>query len=127
LLYYETYNLKGIRVAQKSNPLKLNKLQARTLVLAQVIARDPDSSRTNPETGTVTLTRVPHAHGDHVHVGAFTVHARDASGFSNPAVWVALARKGLVVSPDMHSITLTPEGVAYDTGLGDQFLNASDH
>ena len=96
-------------MTSKPNPLKLNKLQARTLVLAQVIARDPNS------------------HGDHVHVGAFTVHARDASGFSNPAVWVALARKGLVVSPDMHTITLTPEGFAYNTGLGDQFLNESDH
>ncbi|MDF1747968.1 MAG: hypothetical protein P1V34_03740 [Alphaproteobacteria bacterium] len=114
-------------MAQKTNPLKLNKLQARTLVLAQVIARDPNSSRTDDATGNVTLTRIPHAHGDHVHVGAFTVHARDASGFSNPAVWVALVRKGLVVSPDMHAITLTPEGVAYDTGLGDQFMSESDH
>ena len=114
-------------MTSKPNPLKLNKLQARTLVLAQVIARDPNSSRSDEATGNVTLTRIPHAHGDHVHVGAFTVHTRDASGFSNPAVWVALARKGLVVSPDMHTITLTPEGFAYNTGLGDQFLNESDH
>ncbi len=111
----------------RPNPLKLNKLQARTLVLAQVIARDPQSASTDPATGEVTLHRVPHAHGDHVHVGAFTVHARDASGFANPAVWVALARKGLVKSPDPHAIVLTAEGVAYDTGLGDQFLSHSDH
>lgn len=114
-------------MAGRPNPLKLNKLQARTLVLAQVIARDPDSSMTNPANGEVTLMRIPHAHGDHVHVGAFVVSARDASGFSNPAVWVALARKGLVKSPDMASITLTAEGLSYDTGLGEQFLSASDH
>ena len=28
-------------------------------------------------------------------IGRFTVSTRDASGLSNPAVWVALARKGL--------------------------------
>ncbi|WP_421877675.1 hypothetical protein [Pacificispira sp.] len=112
---------------QKPNPLKLNKLQARTLALAQVIARQPDGGIADPATGDIRLARIPHAHGDHVHVGPFVVSARDASGFSNPAVWVALARKGLVRSPQLHDIALTPEGQAYDTGLGKQFLEESDH
>lgn len=111
----------------KANPLKLNKLQARTLVLAQVIARQPDGAVDDPDTGDRRLTKIPHAHGDHVHVGPFVVSARDASGFSNPSVWVALARKGLVRSPDIREIALTPEGQAYDTGLGDRFLEESDH
>lgn len=112
---------------QKPNPLKLNKLQARTLVLAQVIARQPDGGIADPATGDIRLAKIPHAHGDHVHVGPFVVSARDASGFANPSVWAALARKGLVRSPNIHAIALTPEGQAYDTGFGDKFLEESDH
>lgn len=114
-------------MTKKINPLKLNKLQARTLVLAQVIARQPDGAIRDAETGDVILTRIPHSHGDHVHVGPFVVSARDASGFSNPAVWTALARKGLVREADPRRIALTPDGQSYDTGLGDRFLNESDH
>lgn len=108
-------------------PLKLNKLQQRTLALAQVIAKEPGAHAADAETGHVTLLQIPHAHGDHVHVGPFVVSARDASGFSNPAVWMALARKGLVASDSVPPIVLTSEGVAYDTGLGDRFLQTSDH
>lgn len=111
----------------KPNPLKLNKLQARTLVLAQVIAREEDGAIRDAATGDAVLTKIPHAHGDHVHVGRFMVSARDASGFSNPAVWVALARKGLVRTADPRRIALTPAGQSYDTGLGDRFLSESDH
>ncbi len=114
-------------MALKKNPLKLNKLQLRTLTLAQVLARDSDCSLHDEATGEVTLTRIPHAHGDHVHVSKFTVHARDASGFANPSVWVALARKGLVKSDALNPPVLTAEGVTYETGLGDQFLEESDH
>ncbi|WP_120498923.1 hypothetical protein [Kiloniella sp. EL199] len=109
----------------KKNPLKLNKLQLRTLVLAQVIGRDKRQAVHHPNRD-VTLSQLPHTHGDHVHVGEFVVSAKDASGFNNPAVWVALARKGLV-REDGQTITLTAEGVAYETGLGDKFLEKSDH
>ena len=111
----------------KKNPLKLNKLQLRTLALAQVVARDPDSSERDEATGDVHLTRVPHAHGDHVHVGAFVVSARDASGFSNPAVWVALHRKGLARMEGAGGLTLTAAGIDYDTGLGAHCAEPSDH
>ncbi len=112
---------------KKKNPMKLNKLQLRTLVLAQVLARDPETTRADEATGEVTLLRLPHAHGNHVHVGEFTVAARDASGFSNPAVWVALERRGLGRADDVLTVTLTKEGLEYDTGLGERFLKPSDH
>ena len=111
----------------KRNPLKLNKLQLRTLALAQVLARDPKTANTHEGTGDVELLSIPRAHGDHVHVGRFVVSAREASGFSNPAVWTALKRKGLAKDDNPLTLTLTAEGVAYDTGLGDRFLAESDH
>lgn len=111
----------------KKNPLKLNALQLRTLALAQVVAAEPGMATRNAATGAVVLDQVPHPHGDHVHVGRFTVSARDASGFANPAVWVALARKGLAKTDDMGTIILTAEGVAYDTGLMEKFAAPSDH
>ncbi|MGE4220476.1 MAG: hypothetical protein AB7G39_13595 [Alphaproteobacteria bacterium] len=111
----------------KTNPLKLNALQLRTLALAQIVASDPQSARKDDASGDVTLLRIPHAHGDHVHVGPYVVSARDASGFGNPAVWVALARKGLVRDAGPGGIVLSAEGVAYETGLGKNFAAASDH
>lgn len=111
----------------KKNPLKLNKLQLRTLALAQLLARDPAAARPDAATGAVTLLGLPHAHGDHLHIGGFTVSTRDASGLTNPAVWLALARKGLVRPEGPVAITLTPEALAYDTGHGERFLAPSDH
>ncbi len=111
----------------KKNPLKLNKLQLRTLTLAQLLAQDPDLARRDEATGAVTLLQIPHAHGDHLHIGQFTVSTREASGWSNPAVWFALVRKGLARIDGPIAITLTAEGVSYDTGLGDRFLVPSDH
>lgn len=111
----------------KKNPLKLNKLQLRTLVLAQVIAKDENSGSIDAETGEGKVLRIPHSHGDHAHIGKFVVSGRDTSGFENPSVWVALERKGLVKPGYPASITLTREGMAYDTGLGDHFLEESDH
>ena len=112
----------------KKNPLKLNKLQLRSLALAQVLAADPGLSSRDEETGDVRVLQMPHAHGDHVHIGGFTVSARDASGLTNPAVWVALERKGLARSGDpMAAVTLTAFGVEYDTGLGDKFITPTDH
>lgn len=112
---------------QRKNPLKLNNLQLRTLVLAQIIAKDPNSGSIDEATGDATLLRIPHAHGDHVHVGKFVVAARDASGFANPAVWVALDRKGLAREGYPASIVLTREGMEYDTGLSENFVEESDH
>jgi len=112
-------------VANKKNPLKLNKLQLRTLALAQVLARDEGSAEAMGDE--VTIRHLPHAHGDHVHIGSFTVSARDASGFANPAVWLALTRKGMVRDAGQAGVTLTAEGLAYDTGLADQFAVPSDH
>lgn len=114
-------------MAPQKNPLKLNKLQLRTLALAQVLARDPRTGKVDEASGDVELLSIPHPHGDHVHVGKFVVSAREASGFSNPSVWTALIRKGLVRGEDPLTVTLTAEGVAYDTGLGDRFLSESDH
>ncbi|MEQ8707367.1 MAG: hypothetical protein RIC36_00140 [Rhodospirillales bacterium] len=111
----------------RKNPLKLNKLQLRTLALAQVLAGQESLAVRDAGSGDVRINRLPHAHGDHVHIGSFVVSSRDASGFSNPAVWVALERKGLSRDYSPLGVTLTAEGTAYDTGLGDQFLASSDH
>lgn len=100
----------------KKNPAKLNPLQLRTLALLQELARHPETS-TREDGGNVRITHLPHAHGDHMHVGELVVSSRDASGFSNPAVWAALERKGLAKVDFPHEIALTPEGVGYDTGL----------
>ena len=55
------------------------------------------------------------------------VSAREASGFANPSVWVALERKGLAHGFSPLGVTLTPAAIEYDTGLGGQFLAESDH
>ena len=112
-------------MAIRKNPLKLNKLQLRTLALAQVLAADQGT--VDVKNGEITLLHLPRPHGDHVHIGSFSVSARDASGFDNPAVWTALIRKGLVRGDSSPGITLTAEGLAYDTGLSDRFAAASDH
>ena len=111
----------------KKNPLKLNKLQLRTLALAQILAELPDITRVDDETGDITLLQLPHAHGDHMHIGEFVVSARDAIGLTNPAVWKALERKDLACNATHLTIPLTPLGQAYETGLGDRFLSPSSH
>ena len=111
----------------KKNPLKLNKLQLRTLLLMQELARHPQTATTDAATGEATLTALPRPHGNHVHIGDFVVAASDISGFSNEAVWRALERKGLARSGFPNAITLTAAGVGYDTGLRDQLAHPSDH
>lgn len=112
---------------KKINPLKLNALQSRTLMLLQELARHPQTSSRNELTGEVDITQLPHAHGDHLHVGSFVVSSRDASGFTNPAVWAALDRKGLISADFPLRLTLTKPGLDYDTGLGEKFMHESDH
>lgn len=103
----------------RRNPLALNPLQLRTLALLQALAAGlaPDAE------GNVRVDRFPPAHGDHFHLGDAVVAARDATGLANPAVWVALERKGLIRSQFPHAALLTPAGRAYDTGLAERILH----
>ena len=111
----------------KINPLKLNPLQAKTLTLLQELARYPELSTTNVETGEVFIANLPKPHGNHFHIGSRVALAADATGFSNQAVWVALERKGLIKSTFPFALTLTQEGQSYETGLADKILHGSDH
>jgi hypothetical protein len=111
----------------KHNPLKLNSLQLRTLVLLQELARHPELSSLNRATGEVVLSQIPKPHGDHFHVGAKVVNTRDATGLTNQAVWLALERKGLTRGAHPGVPALTKAGVAYDTGVAAQILQGADH
>ena len=106
----------------QANPAKLNPLQLKTLTLLQVIAKIPDASSATPD-GDIAITAFPHAHGDHFHLGDATVMGRDATGLENENVWNALARKGLIKAAWPDQIALTPEGVAYETGIADEILH----
>ena len=106
----------------KINPAKLNPLQLKTLTLLQAIAQLPDASKPTPQ-GDTEITAFPHAHGDHFHLGDAVVARQDATGLSNPAVWTALERKGLIRSHFPEAAVLSPAGLAYDTGLGETILH----
>ncbi len=108
------------------NPAKLNPLQLRTLTLLQGIAKIPGASALTPD-GDTAITQFPHAHGDHFHLGEATVMTRDASGLENENVWNALGRKGLIKAVWPNQIALTPQGLAYDTGIADQILHKGVH
>jgi len=109
----------------KKNPLCLNPLQLKTLTLLQELARLPEYVRPAEDTGVVV--RPPDPHGDHFHLGDAVVATRDASGFRNPAVWVALERKGLIRSMYPHGAVVTPLGLDYETGLRETILHKSGH
>src|SRR5580698_4565863 len=111
----------------KTNPLKLNPLQLRTLTILQALARDPAAAKSGPGPGEATIERFPEAHGGHFHVGTAAVSAKDASGLYIDKVWHALERKGLARADWPHNITLTAAGLDYDTGLSEQILGASPH
>lgn len=111
----------------KANPLKLNSLQLRTLAILQEVARDPAHALPPDAAGNIAITNLPHAHGDHIHVGRFVVAGRDASGLGNEAVWLALNRKGLARAAFPQVIALTPAGLAYETGVRDEVLRGSGH
>jgi hypothetical protein len=110
----------------KRNPLNLNPLQLKTLTLLQEIARLPEYSRPGSEPGSIAV-RLPYPHGDHFHLGRAVVATRDATGLRNPAVWVALERKGLISTMDRDGPVVTPLGLAYETGFRDKILHASAH
>ncbi len=111
----------------KSNPLRLNPLQLKTLVLLQEIARHPGFASPAAEGGDIVIRSLPHAHGDHFHIGDAVVSGKDATGLHNRAVWLALARKGLVREGQEGGLGLTAEGQGYDTGIADQVLHRADH
>lgn len=111
----------------KKNPLRLNLLQLKTLTILQELARYPETSTANAETGDVLLTNLPRPHGNHFHVGDAIVMAREATGLDNEAVWKALERKGLARSTYPLGIILTKEGIGYDTDLEKAILHRTDH
>jgi hypothetical protein len=114
-------------MVSKKNPLKLNPLQLRTLLVLQILTRVRGAASAGPGSGEVTITRFPAAHGDHFHLGEFLVSGRDASGLYNQAVWHALDRKGLARSDWPTSITLTAEGMGYDTEAAGEILQRATH
>jgi hypothetical protein len=114
-------------MAPKRNPLKLNKLQLKTLTLLQAIAQQPDMATPDPSSGAVTISGLPHAHGNHFHLGPYLVDGKDATGLRNEAVFAALTRKNLTGGFFPQYITLTGEGVAYETNMADQILRTADH
>lgn len=109
-------------MAPRNNPLKLNPLQLRTLVLFQELARFRDTAAAGPGPGEITIQAFPNPHGDHFHMGDALVMGKDATGLQNEAVWNALSRKGLARSEWPRAIVLTEEGLAYETGLRDEIL-----
>lgn len=110
-----------------TNPLKLNPLQLKTLALLQALAKEPAFADPPDSDGTVRIRALPHAHGDHFHIGRAVVLARDATGLSNPNVFNVLARKGLLLPGPAGEPVLTPAGLAYETGVAEQILHASPH
>ena len=114
-------------MAPVKNPLGLNHLQLKTLTLLQALA-EADPGPIDEASGEMVLDQLPHAHGDHFHVGHHVVGARDATGLANRAVWVALERKGLARALAFpHAIALTKAGRDYDTGQGDAILHGHGH
>ncbi len=104
------------------NPLRLNPLQLKTLALLQELAKAPDAARKEAD-GSVTVFGFPQPHGDHFHIGRHIVLRRDANGLFLEAPWTALARKGLAVTQFPVAITLTPEALAYETGVREKILH----
>jgi hypothetical protein len=107
----------------KKNPLSLNPLQLKTLALLQAMARLEDYSKPGESEGERVITSLPHAHGDHFHLGDAVVAAGDATGLNNPAVWAILERKGLVKTDFPKSATITAAGLAYEIELAEQILH----
>lgn len=114
-------------MTRRPNPLRLNALQLKTLAILQELARDGSAAGPADEDGSVAIHELPHPHGDHFHVGETVVMSRDATGLSNPSVYGALARKGLMLGGPAGMVVLTGKGVAYETGIADAILHRPDH
>ena len=111
----------------RPNPKKLNALQLKTLAILQAIARQPAFAGPPGPDGTVSIHTRPYRHGDHLHVGAAVIAARDATGLDNPNVINALARKGLLHHGPAGLPSLTAEGREYPTGIDAAVVHAADH
>ncbi|CAO3421323.1 hypothetical protein [Azospirillum argentinense] len=109
----------------KKNPANLNPLQLKTLTLLQELAR-LEQKPVEGEEGAFQVTNLPHAHGNHFHLGRAVVASRDATGLTNEAVWTILERKGMLRRDAGYGV-VTAEGMAYETGLRDSILHRSDH
>ncbi len=107
--------------------VKLNALQSKTLVLLQVMAKDDRMSAPGSIEGSRLIVSLPHAHGNHMHVGQFVVASKDATGLQNLSVWKALMRKGFVGENWPSEMLITQEGLEFSTGLEDKFMSVSDH
>jgi hypothetical protein len=114
-------------MAPKRNPLNLNPLQLKTLVLLQALADLPRHATAGEEADTIVVGNLPDPHGDHFHLGDAVVAAKDATGLRNPSVWAALERKGLIRSRFPEAAVLTAAGRAYETGIADDILHRGDH
>ena len=112
---------------RKKNPLNLNPLQLKTLTLFQELAKMEQYSKPDEQPGHIMITGMPHANGNHFHLGPYVLASKDASGLSNEAAWVALERKGLLKSHYPLGCVLTPEGIAYDTGMRNEILHEAHH
>jgi hypothetical protein len=111
----------------KKNPLNLNALQLKTLTLFQELAKIEGYAKPADEPGHIMITGMPRPHGNHFHLGNYVLSSKDASGLSNEAAWVALERKGLVKSHWPQACQITPEGLAYETGMRDEILHEGGH
>lgn len=111
----------------KRNPLGLNALQLKTLTLLQELARVAGKPPPDDMPDGLAITELPHAHGDHFHLGDAIVASKDATGLRNPSVWAALERKGLIRPKLPEAVILTQAGREYDTGLTDTILHKSGH
>lgn len=111
----------------RKNPLGLNALQLKTLTLLQEMARLDGQPAPDGADGHVLVTGMPHAHGDHFHMGDAIVRSQDASGLSNEGAWAALERKGLIKAMFPIAAVLTPAGLAYDTGMREVILHRGHH
>lgn len=111
----------------KRNPLNLNPLQLKTLTLLQELARLVGIPAAEDESGGIAIRELPHAHGDHFHLGDAVVSGRDATGLRNPSVWMALQRKGLIRPKPPEAVILTELGQHYETGLREVILNRGEH
>lgn len=112
----------------KTNPLKLNNLQLKTLTILKELAGDPGITERDETTGGTRILAIPAPHGNHFHVGSRVVMTSDATGLQNEGVWLALVRKGLAAAGVFPlSIVVTPAGLGYETGLRDKILHGSNH
>jgi hypothetical protein len=112
---------------KRVKPAKLNALQSKTLAILQQLAKHPDCCEAVEDSTDIRITRLPHAHGSHMHVGDFVVSNKDASGLDNPSVWAALTRKGMVREGWETDLVITEAGQSLITGLEGKFMSHSDH